>query len=125
MIYKFTAKWCSSCLITNQNFRKLIQDYKSHEVEISYQEIDMDSTEQTDLELMKKFEIDENSVLPIIVFTDQNGVETTRSSGEKNRSELINLIDKDLIETQNKASPSNMFDKPNTGFLSNLKNIFK
>ena len=125
MIYKFTAKWCSSCLITNQNFVKLVAEYKAQNTEITYQEIDVDSNQKQDLELMKKLGINEDSVLPIIIFTDKNDMEISRSIGEKDRSQLITIIDKDLLENQNKVSPSSLFNQPKSGFLSNLKNIFK
>jgi|GEM_PF-5670044 len=125
MIYKFTAKWCSSCLITNQNFGKLIQDYKTLETDINYQEIDVDSELESDLDLLKQYKIDENSVLPILVFTNNQNTETERLIGEKNRQELIISIDKYLLENQNKASPSSQFQKPSSDFFSSLKNIFK
>jgi len=50
MLYKFTAKWCSSCLITNQAFTKLIAEYEKHECKIEYVDVDVDSVETKDQE---------------------------------------------------------------------------
>jgi len=122
MIYKFSAKWCSSCLITNKNFTKLITDYNQYETNFDYQEIDVDSQKNDDLELLNQFEINENSVLPIILFKDQNQV--IKIVGEKDRNELITFLDQ-VLTVQNKASPSGNFSKSKLGFLSNLSQIFK
>ncbi len=124
MLYKFTAKWCSSCLITNQAFTKLIAEYEKHECKIEYVDVDVDSVETKDQELKQKFGITDQDILPILIFTNEQNIEQNRFVGEQNRKSLILAIDQ-FLTLQNKSSPSSNFSQSNSNFLSKLSNIFK
>ena len=125
MIYKFSAKWCSSCLITGQNFQKLVEKFEKFDFKIDFSNIDVDSLDLSDINLMKQFGINDKSVLPVIVFTDDKDLETQRLIGEQDYNQLLEAIDKD-IGLNNKSSPSSNFkSEKKSGFLTKLSNIFK
>ncbi len=124
MIIKFTARWCSSCLLTNKAFYSLVKDYKNFDTEISFMEIDVDSQGKDNINFMEKYKVNNQTVLPIMIFLDESGQEYNRIKGEKNRAELIEIIDKHL-EVNNRSSPSFKFNQPKQNFISNLASIFK
>jgi len=125
MIYKFSAKWCSSCLITNDIFKKLILEYQKYDFQVDFIEIDVDSLEAKDLDLKHKYNLDDQSILPVIIFTNDKNLETQRLIGEQDYNQLLEAIDKDIGQN-NKSSPSSNFKTSNkSGFLTKLSNIFK
>jgi thiol-disulfide isomerase/thioredoxin len=124
MLYKFTAKWCSSCLITSQHFHKLISEYEKYGCKIDFTEIDVDSQEKENLKLKEKFGITDQDILPILIFTNEQNIEQNRFVGEQDRKSLILAIDQ-FLTLQNKSSPSSNFSQSSSNFLSKLSNIFK
>jgi len=124
MIYKFTAKWCSSCLITNQVFENLILEYQKYDFKIDFIAIDVDSADAKDLDFKLKYGIDDKSILPVIVFTDVENKESERMIGEQDYDQLLQAIDRN-IRLNNKSSPSSNFKPKKTDFLTKLGNIFK
>lgn len=82
-ILKFGAIWCPSCLIMNNTINKLKKNYPNLEV-INY---DYDMEE----ELVNKYDI--GSILPVLIFVNENGEEINRVIGEKSDKELIKIIE--------------------------------
>jgi hypothetical protein len=128
MLYLFSAKWCSSCLLTKQNLKKLLLKYKESGVDIEPVEIDVDDTSQKIETLKNKFQITDDSILPIFVDDTDKSTDSQIYFGEKNYSELITILDKHL-KYLGKTSPSSNFNPKNnqfnSNFLSKLSNIFK
>lgn len=125
MIYKFTAQWCGSCLITNKNFKKVIAKYKDFDLQIDFQEIDIDDESKQSIELKEKYKVGQaEDILPVIVFTDDVGKEVCRLQGEQSQLEIVQGIDSYLYKIGEK-SPSKSFKlSVKSGFLDKLSGIF-
>ena len=82
-ILKFGAIWCPSCLIMNNTINKLKKNYPNLEV-VNY---DYDMEE----ELVNKYNI--GSILPVLIFVNEDNKEINRVIGEKNEKELIKIIE--------------------------------
>lgn len=82
-ILKFSAIWCPSCIIMNNVIDKVLKGNSNLEI-INY-DYDIDEEE------VKKYNIGE--ILPVLIFTKDNGSEITRVIGEKSEKELNKIIE--------------------------------
>ncbi len=82
-ILKFGAIWCPSCLIMNNTINKLKKNYPNLEL-VNY---DYDMEEQ----LVNKYNI--GSILPVLIFVNEDGEEINRVIGEKSEKELTKIIE--------------------------------
>ena len=83
-IIKIGAIWCPGCLVMKKIWNNIVNDYK--EIEILELDYDMDSLE------VNKY--NPGSVLPVIIFVSNNGVELERLVGEQKEARLREIIDK-------------------------------
>lgn len=81
-IIKISAIWCTGCLITNKNLKKIKEEYPT--IEIIDLDYDMDEDE------IKKYNI--GKTIPILIFEKDNN-EVLRLVGEKNYQEIKNAIE--------------------------------
>lgn len=85
-IIRISSIWCSSCIVTHKDFKKLQENYKDFE----YIEYDYDE----DTEMVEKYQI--GKIIPVIIIVDENDHEITRIIGEKKYSEIEEII-KDVV----------------------------
>ena len=83
-ILKFSAIWCSGCIIMKKIMKEIEQEYPNIEIE-SY-DYDMDE------EMVEKYNIGE--IIPVLVFLDENEKEIGRLIGEKTKKEIIKEIER-------------------------------
>lgn len=81
-IVRISSSWCSSCIITYKNYKKLQEKYP----EFEYEEFDFDEDE----EVVNNLDI--GNILPVIIVYKDNK-EIKRIVGEKNEKELIKEIE--------------------------------
>lgn len=86
-IIKFSALWCPSCLIMNSRINNIVKQYNINIVEYDY-DIDED--------MVSKYNV--GSILPVIIFLNQDGLEVKRIIGEKSHKELIKIVEGELHE---------------------------
>ena len=80
-VIKITAIWCSACLIMNKIWNQMIEEY-----EIKTIELDLDQDEAEAMSYQP------GDTLPVFIFIkDQK--EVKRITGEKSKSELIQIIE--------------------------------
>lgn len=83
-ILKFSAIWCSGCIIMKKIMKEIEQEYPNIEIE-SY-DYDMDE------DMVEKYNIGE--IIPVLVFLDENEIEIGRLIGEKTKKEIIKEIER-------------------------------
>lgn len=83
-ILKFSAIWCSGCIIMKKIMKEIEQEYPNIEIE-SY-DYDMDE------DMVEKYNIGE--IIPVLVFLDENENEIGRLIGEKTKKEIIKEIER-------------------------------
>ena len=81
-IVKISSIACTSCIIVNNTLEKILENYKIHIKEYDY---DFDD-----------FPYEVGTVLPVLIFTDDNGKELDRLIGESSYNEIESKI-KDLV----------------------------
>lgn len=81
-IIKFSALWCPSCLIMNSRINKIVGKYNIDIVEYDY-DIDED--------MVSKYNVE--SILPVIIFINNDGLEVKRVIGEVSLKELIKIVE--------------------------------
>ena len=86
-IIKFSALWCPSCLIVNSRINKIVGKYNIDIVEYDY-DIDED--------MVSKYNVE--SILPVIIFINNDGLEVKRVIGEVSLKELIKIVEGELDE---------------------------
>lgn len=79
-----SAVWCPSCLILNKYLKKIQEEYKNLEIE----KLDYDLDE----EVVEKYNI--GTILPVMIFKDENGNELDRLIGEKEYNDTLKFIQK-------------------------------
>ena len=79
-IIKISAIWCPACIITNNAFNKLKNEYSFELEELDY---DMDDIEEYNV----------GDVLPVLIFMKDNK-DVDRLIGEKNYKEIEEVIKK-------------------------------
>lgn len=77
-IIKISSLGCSSCIIVNNVLEKVLENYKVHVKELDY---DFDD-----------FSYEVGSVLPVLIFLDDDGKELSRLVGEVSYEEIENKI---------------------------------
>ncbi|MCI8346549.1 MAG: thioredoxin family protein [Bacilli bacterium] len=80
-VIKITAVWCSACLIMNNTWKKVLENYDIETIEL---DLDMNEDE------VKKYQ--PGSILPVFIFMGGEG-EIKRITGEVTYQELINIIE--------------------------------
>lgn len=83
-ILKFSAIWCSGCIIMKKIMKEIEQEYQNIAIE-SY-DYDMDE------DMVEKYNIGE--IIPVLVFLDENENEIGRLIGEKTKKEIIKEIER-------------------------------
>lgn len=78
-IIRISAVWCSSCIVTYQDFLNLKRDYPM----FTYEELDYDS------DYIQKYKV--GRILPILIFFKGNK-EVYRLEGEYRKKELEAII---------------------------------
>jgi thiol-disulfide isomerase/thioredoxin len=81
-VLKFGAVWCPGCLVMKPLWEEIEREHPWLETEY----FDYDESK----EAVKQYCIDTN--LPVFVFLNKDGNEFLRLTGERNRKELINII---------------------------------
>lgn len=82
-LIRISAIWCSSCIITYSSWKEIKQMYP----EFEFNDIDYDDNEQ----LVKKYEI--GKIIPVIIILNNEDVEIGRIIGEKDKKEIIKIIE--------------------------------
>lgn len=83
----FTAIWCPACLIMRPRINELLDHYNVHlKTEYDY---DIDEKEVKDWEI--------GNILPVTIIIDENNQEKLRIIGEKNKKELVKILDSVLV----------------------------
>lgn len=104
-ILKFHAEWCEHCKVINENLSEL----NLKESNINIKSIDIDK----DKELVKKYKV---HFIPTLIFK-VGDKDKDKISGIKSKTELIELIDKNLsvkiINKKDKMNNMNFLDMEN------------
>ncbi len=87
-VLKFNALWCPGCLVMRPIWTKITKDYSNIEV------IDYDY--DNDFEEVKKWNI--GNKLPVAIVLNDDGEELIRIIGEKNKKEIIKIIDNLMVK---------------------------
>lgn len=82
-ILKFNAIWCPGCLVMRPIWNKIIIDYP----ELELVEYDYNSNPEE----VKLWNI--GNKLPVAIVLDLEGKELTRIIGEKNKKQLVEIIE--------------------------------
>lgn len=82
-ILKFSALWCSSCLVMKPRYKEIETLYSNIEV------IDYDY--DFDEEMVNKYNI--GSLIPVLIIVDDLGNEKTRIIGEKTVDQIKKVIE--------------------------------
>lgn len=83
IIVRVTAMWCMSCLSMKKTWKKVFSEYKNLKV------IDLDFDFNS--EEVKKYNV--GSILPELIFFDNEGNEIKRIVGEKSKKEMYKLLE--------------------------------
>jgi thiol-disulfide isomerase/thioredoxin len=81
-IIKITASWCPSCLIMNQVIDDIVFKYN---LEMKSLDFDLDQNE------VEKYNVD--TILPVLIKTDDNNNEISRIKGEHSKKEIEAFIE--------------------------------
>lgn len=81
-ILRFTAAWCTSCLVMKSRFKKVLKEIPNIDI-IDY-DIDNDS------ELCETYHL--GHILPVLIVVDERNNELKRIIGEKSVKELIKIL---------------------------------
>ena len=79
-LVRISAIWCTSCILTNKDFKEIKEEHKDFE----YEELDYDTDD------IEKYNI--GDILPVIIVYKDNK-EITRIIGEKRKKEIENVIE--------------------------------
>lgn len=79
-LIRISAIWCTSCILTNKDFKEIKEEYPNFE----YEELDYDTDN------LEKYNVG-NTLPVIIVYKDNN--EVTRIIGEKRKKEIEKVIE--------------------------------
>ena len=81
-IVRFTALWCTSCLLMKSRWKEFFKDYPNIDI------IDVDFDDSPDL--VEKYQI--GTTLPVMIVYNENQIEMKRIVGEKSVKELKRLF---------------------------------
>lgn len=79
-IIKISSFGCTSCIIVNNTLEKVLENYKVHIKEVDY---DFDD-----------YSYEVGKILPVLIFTDDNGNELSRLVGEVSYEQIEREIKK-------------------------------
>jgi len=82
-IIKIGAIWCPGCLVMKKVWNNINNKYDLDILELDY-----------DMNHDKVMEYNVGSVLPVVIFLDNNGLELDRLIGEQKEENITKLIDK-------------------------------
>ena len=82
-ILKFNAIWCSACLVMKPIIKEIKELY--NDITIIDYDYDIDEDEVT------KWNV--GTIIPVMIFVDEEGNEITRLNGEKSKKEIIDIIE--------------------------------
>ena len=82
-IIKIGAIWCPGCLVMKKVWNNILKKYNLDIMEFDY---DIDSDE------IKKYNV--GSILPVVIFVNQDGDELDRLVGEQKEVKIIEMIEK-------------------------------
>jgi len=82
-ILKFNAVWCSGCIVMKKIMKEIEEEYPN--IEVTSYDYDMDT------DMVEKYNI--GSIIPVLIFLDENNNEKTRLIGEKSKKEIKNTIE--------------------------------
>lgn len=83
-VLKFGAVWCPGCLIMKPRWAEI--EKENPWLETEYFEYD------DNLDKVKEYEV--GNVLPVFIFLDKDGKELTRLKGEKDKKDILELLEK-------------------------------
>lgn len=81
-IIKISAIWCGSCISMKNKWKDIESIYDLNVVNLDY---DIDEEE------VKKYNVGDR--LPVSIFLNDDGSEITRLIGEKNKEDIIKIIE--------------------------------
>lgn len=117
MLYKFYSPNCGSCLKVQPILDAVQALYQKYSSSIEIRSIN--TMDEANAEILAKYKIiKKKTVLPCLVFTDNNGDEISRLNGSVEVKNLLNSIDEYLIKNNQKAV-SEQFLKEEIASLSN------
>lgn len=82
-ILKFNAVWCSGCLV----MKKTIKEIKELYPEIEFIDYDYDLDEKE----VEKWNV--GTLIPVMIFFNEEGKEIFRLNGEKSKKEIVKVIE--------------------------------
>ena len=82
-VLKFNAIWCSGCLV----MKPIIKEIKELYPDIDFVDYDYDMDE----EMVNKWDV--GTIIPVLIFLDNQDNEITRLRGEKTKKEIIKVIE--------------------------------
>lgn len=82
-VLKFNAIWCSGCLV----MKPIIKEIKELYPDIDFVDYDYDMDE----EMVNKWDV--GTIIPVLIFLDNQDNEITRLRGEKTKKEIIDVIE--------------------------------
>ena len=82
-IIKIGAIWCPGCLVMKKIWKNILENYELNITELDY---DMDSNEVSIY--------NPGTILPVVIFTDDNDNELERLIGEQKQETIEELINK-------------------------------
>lgn len=94
-ILRFSAMWCSACLIMKSRFNK-IEENIPQEIEIIDYDYDMNPEE------VEKWNV--GNVIPVFIFLDQNNQEIKRVCGEIEQKKLLEEITQYIKVVKNETN---------------------
>ncbi len=83
-LVRISAIWCTSCILTNKDFKEIMSEYPNYE----YEELDYDTDDIDNYNV--------GDILPVIIIYKDNK-ELTRIIGEKRKKQIKEVIE-DLIK---------------------------
>lgn len=81
-IVLISAVWCGSCIVMKNKWNELEKEYN---LDITRYDYDFDEQE------VKKYDV--GVILPVSIFIDSLGNEVYRIVGEKNKEDIVKLIE--------------------------------
>lgn len=81
---KISAMWCSACLVMKKVYKKM--EEKHPEIKVTNYDYDMDEDKVSEYKV--------GSIIPVLIFVDDNDNEISRLIGEKSIEEIELEINK-------------------------------
>ena len=118
MLYKFYSKNCGSCVSMQPILDSLLSLYQKNNCSISLKSFDI--RDESNKSILEKYKvIPKKTVLPCLVFLDENENEISRTNGKVEPKKIISAIDESL-KSRGIKSPSSVFTAEEIQKLSSL-----